>query len=283
MTSPLVTATWLHENLRHVRVFDASYHLPNVDRDAEAEFKAGHIAGAGRFDIDRIADPNAGAPHMVPSAEDFEAALRTLGVSDDDHVVFYDDSAVKPAARAWWMMRLFGHNNVSVLDGGMSAWRAIDGAVETGPAAIPATPGRFTARPSTGHAVIDMETLVTKVTSGDEFQLVDARAAARFAGGAPEPRPGLRAGHIPGSANLPFNQLLDDEGRFLSSETIKDRFAAIGVDITRPVTTTCGSGVTACVLAMGLSLAGNDNVTVYDGSWSEWGASDAPIETGPAK
>ena len=278
MSHPLVTASWLKDNLDTVRVFDASYHLPNVDRNVQAEFESGHIPGAGRFDIDKIADRSASAPHMVPPADEFQTALQALGVNDGDHVVFYDDSAVKPAARAWWMMRLFGHNRVSILDGGLAAWKAMDGNLEQGSANVPVSPGNFTVRLSEGHAVTDMQSLLAQVTSAESFQLLDARAAARFAGEAPEPRQGLRAGHIPGSKNLPFNQLLDDNGHFLDQDSLRKRFTEAGISPDAPVTTTCGSGVTACVLALGLSLLGNDDVTVYDGSWSEWGASDAPIE-----
>ena len=277
MTHPLVTALWLRDNLNKVRVFDASYHLPNVDRDAQAEFDAGHIPGAGRFDIDHIADHNASAPHMVPSAVEFQNAVQALGVNSGDHIVFYDDSAVKPATRAWWMMRLFGHDHVSILDGGLAAWKSIGGALEQGSPNTPASLGSFMVTPSSGHAVTDMQSLLARVVSGEAFQLLDARAAARFAGEAPEPRKGLRAGHIPGSKNLPFNLLLDNEGRFLDPDSLRIRFTEAGILPDAPVTTTCGSGVTACVLALGLSLLGNDDVTVYDGSWSEWGASDAPI------
>ena len=278
MVTPLVTASWLKDNLGNVRVFDASYHLPNVDRNAQAEFEAGHIASAGRFDIDEIADGNATAPHMVPPADEFQSALQTLGVNSEDHVIFYDDSAVKPAARAWWMMRLFGHGRVSVLDGGLAAWKAIDGEMEQGPAMQPTTAGTFAVGPAVGHAVTNMADLLARVTSGESFQLLDARAAARFAGEAPEPRKGLRAGHIPGSRNLPFNLLLDENGFFLDQDSLRAQFRKSGITPDEPVTTTCGSGVTACVLALGLSLLGNNDVTVYDGSWSEWGASDAPIE-----
>ena len=281
MAPVLVSADWLGNNIDNVRLFDASSHLPTVKRDAETEFLAGHIPGARRFDIDAIADKGHAMPHMVPAPSFFAECLAALGVSDDDHVVFYDDSDVKTAARGWWMMRLFGHGNVSILDGGLDAWKAAGGGLRTGKPAA-AEPGSFSVRPAIGVDVVDIDRLATSVAKGRAGQIVDARAAARFAGEAPEPRPGLRAGHIPGSFNLPFNKLLDDDGSYHDAATIRQLFVDAGVDPEAPVTTSCGSGITACVLAAGLALAGNDDVTVYDGSWTEWGSSDEPIETGPA-
>ncbi|MEC8261663.1 MAG: 3-mercaptopyruvate sulfurtransferase [Pseudomonadota bacterium] len=281
MAPVLVSADWLGNNIDNVRLFDASTHLPTVKRDAEAEFLAGHIPGARRFDIDAIADKGHAMPHMVPAPGFFAECLAALGVSDDDHVVFYDDSDVKTAARGWWMMRLFGHGNVSILDGGLAAWKAAGGGLRTGQPAA-AEPGSFSVRPAIGVDVVDIDRLAASVAKGRAGQIVDARAAARFAGEAPEPRPGLRAGHIPGSFNLPFNKLLDNDGSYHDAATIRQLFVDAGVDPEAPVTTSCGSGITACVLAAGLALAGNDDVTVYDGSWTEWGSSDEPIETGPA-
>jgi len=279
MTSPLVTADWLRDNLDNVVLFDVNYHLPTVDRDPEAEFSAAHIPGAMRFDINAIADPDATLPHMLPSTDDFNVAMRALGVNSDSHVVFYDDSNIKPAARGWWMMRMFGHDMVSVLDGGLEAWRAIGGPLVAGNEGI-RKEGNFVTRPSSGAGVIDFNALVSLLGDGLPEQVIDARAAARFAGKMPEPRGGLRAGHIPGSKNLPFNELLDEKGMFLSPEKLRQRFEDAGVDTGQPAITSCGSGVTACVLALGLSLVGNDHVSVYDGSWTEWGASSAPIATG---
>jgi thiosulfate/3-mercaptopyruvate sulfurtransferase len=252
-----------------------------VDRDPVAEFEAAHIPGAARFDINRIADQANPLPHMVPPADEFVAAMRALGVNSDSHVVFYDDSAIKPATRGWWMMRLFGHDTVSVLDGGLAAWRGSGGPLESG-GESPRAPGNFVARPSNGAGVSDYTSIVSAIGDGGLGQLLDARAAARFAGRAAEPRAGLRSGHIPGSKNLPFDQLLDDDGRFLAEADLRQRFAAAGIDTGQPVLTSCGSGVTACVLALGLCLVGNDDVSVYDGSWTEWGGSKAPIETGDA-
>jgi len=282
MTPVLVTAEWLKSNLDSVRIFDASSHLPTVDRNAADEFREAHIPGALRFDIDAIADKSHPMPHMVPSPAFFAECLQALGVNDDDHVVVYDDSAVKTAARAWWMMRLFGHERISILDGGFAAWKDADGKVETG-APSDVSPGNFTARPSVGVGVVDIETLAAAVASDTAGQIADARAAARFSGDAPEPRPGLRAGHIPGSHCLPFNKLLNEDGTMRDASAIRALFKDAGIDPDAPVTTSCGSGVTACVLAVGLAIAGNPHVTVYDGSWTEWGSSDKPIETGPAR
>jgi len=281
MAPVLVSADWLVQNLDGVRVFDASSHLPTVKRDAAAEFANAHIPGAMRFDIDAIADRNHPMPHMVPSPDDFAAAMRGLGLNDQDHVVFYDNSDVRTAARGWWMMRLFGHDRVSILDGGLGAWRKAGGPLASGDSAHPSA-GTFTSRASAGVSVVDFAALQAAVSNGNAGQIVDARAAARFAGEAAEPRPGLRAGHIPGSRNLPFSKLLNGDGTWKDAATIRAQFVEAGIDPAAPVTASCGSGVTACVLAAGLSLLGNQQVTVYDGSWTEWGSSDAPLETGPA-
>lgn len=282
MAPVVVSADWLASNLGSVRVFDASSHLPTVKRDAGAEFLAAHIPGALRFDIDAIADKTHPMPHMVPTPGFFAESLQALGVNQNDHVVVYDDSDVKTAARAWWMMRLFGHAQVSILDGGLAAWKAAGGALESGaPSDVPR--GNFTAGPAVGAGVVDLDRLAVAVAGGTAGQIADARAAARFAGDAPEPRPGLRAGHIPGSCNLPFTRLLNEDGTMRDAAAIRTVFAEAGIDPDAPVTTSCGSGVTACVLAAGLALAGNGQVTVYDGSWTEWGSSDEPIETGPAR
>ena len=280
MAPVLVSAAWLHDNLSSVRVFDASSHLPTVKRNAATEFAEAHIPGAMRFDIETIADQNHPMPHMVPSPDGFATAMRDLGLGNDDHVVFYDDSDIRTAARGWWMMRLFGHERVSILDGGLTAWRGIGGALDSGDSA-PVSPGDFTSRPSVGVSVVDFDSLSSQVSEGSAGQILDARAAARFAGEAPEPRRGLRAGHIPGSRNLPFSRLMNEDGTWKDGDAIRKLFTDAGIDAAAPVITSCGSGVTACVLAAGLVSLGNDKVTVYDGSWTEWGSSDAPIETGP--
>ena len=281
MADILVSAEWLLANHGNVRIFDVSNHLPTANRRANDEFEDAHIPGAGRFDIDRIADPDSRLPHTVPSPAVFETHMRALGLHDDDHVVLYDDSDIKTAARGWWMLRFFGHAQVSILNGGLAAWKLAGGTLESG-AAAQQTGGSFTSRPAIGVDVVTMDRLRDGIAEGTAGQILDARAAARFAGEAPEPRKGLRAGHIPGSRNLPFSELFDDDGQYRDEEAIRSLFDAAGIDTGAPVTTTCGSGVTACALAVGLALIGNENTIVYDGSWTEWGAGDAPIETGGA-
>ena len=285
MVSPLVTAEWLKANLASVRTLDASYHLTGIDRDPDAEFAAARIPGAFRFDINKVADQTNPLPHMIPPATEFAAAVSAMGIGDDDHVVIYDDSTILPATRVWWMFRLFGHERVSVLDGGLAAWRRGGGEMETTPPQTPvqtAASGQFTARPPVGAQVIDMPTIEAMITADSLGQLADARAVGRFAGTAPEPRAGLRSGHIPGARNVPLSSLLADDGSFKPVADIRQAFVDGGIDPDRPVITSCGSGVTACGLALGLALAGNEQVFVYDGSWTEWGASEAPISTGDA-
>ena len=285
MVSPLVTAEWLKANLASVRTLDAGYHLTGVDRDPDAEFAAARIPGACRFDINKVADQTNPLPHMIPPATEFAAAVSAMGIGDDDHVVIYDDSTILPATRVWWMFRLLGHERVSVLDGGLAAWRRGGGEMETTPPQTPvqtAASGQFTARPPVGAQVIDMLTIQAMITADSLGQLADARAVGRFAGTAPEPRAGLRSGHIPGARNVPLSSLLADDGSFKPVADIRQAFVDGGIDPDRPVITSCGSGVTACGLALGLALAGNEQVFVYDGSWTEWGASEAPISTGDA-
>ena len=285
MVSPLVTAEWLKANLASVRTLDAGYHLTGVDRDPDAEFAAARIPGACRFDINKVADQTNPLPHMIPPATEFAAAVSAMGIGDDDHVVIYDDSTILPATRVWWMFRLFGHERVSVLDGGLAAWRRGGGEMDTTPPQTPvqtAASGQFTARPPVGAQVIDMPTIQAMIKADSLGQLADARAVGRFAGTAPEPRAGLRSGHIPGARNVPLSSLLADDGSFKPVADIRQAFVDGGIDPDRPVITSCGSGVTACGLALGLALAGNEQVFVYDGSWTEWGASEAPISTGDA-
>jgi len=275
----VVTADWLittYDNPQ-VQILDASSHLPTTGRDANAEFNSRRIAGAGRFDIDVIADKTVSQPHALPPADLFADHMQALGLGNDDHIIVYCDSAHLSAARAWWMLRLFGHAKVSVLNGGLQAWLALDGATDSGPTA-PKKRGAFSIRPSVGANVINMAGLRVLVETGVAGQIADARSAGRFAGTDPEPRAGLRSGHIPGSSNVPISSLLDN-GALKDTDGLAAAFAAGGIDVDRPVITSCGSGITACGLALGLALLGNEKTFVYDGSWSEWGASDAPIET----
>ena len=281
-STPLtVNAEWLVANIGKpgIKVLDATSHLPTLGRNAKEEHLTCRIAGAGWFDIDQIADKSSNLPHALPSAEFFQSKMQALGIENDDYVIVYCDSVFLSAARAWWMLRLFGHDRVSVLDGGLKSWVAISGATESGPATS-TNLGGFTVRASAGAQVVRIATLRPLVERGIAGQIADARSPGRFAGADPEPRAGLRSGHMPGASNVPIASLINDEGGIRSLDDIAKAFEAGGIDPALPVITTCGSGVTACGLALGLALLGNENVGVYDGSWSEWGASDAPIEAG---
>ena len=276
----IVTATWLRERggRNNLKVLDASSHLPTAKRDAQAEFLAQRIAGAGRFDINLIADISSPLPHTLPSSDAFAAHMRALGLNDEDHIIVYCDSSHLSAARAWWMLRLFGHAKVSVLNGGLRSWVAIGGATDSGQE-MPVAVGKFTIRSAVGANAISHASLQKLVMDGNAGQIADARSAGRFAGTEQEPRAGLRSGHIPGSSNVPISSLLND-GALKDKNDLAAAFASGGIDIGRPVITSCGSGVTACGLALALAILGNEQAFVYDGSWTEWGASNAPVATG---
>ena len=282
LTPFTVKAEWLAVNIGKpgIKVLDATSHLPTLGRNAKEEHIACRIAGAGWFDIDKISDESSELPHTLPSAEFFQSQMRALGIENDDHVIVYCDSVFLSAARAWWMLRLFGHNKVSVLDGGLKSWLAISGATESGLKTQPTDQGTFTVRAPAGAQMISITSLRQLVNLGAASQIADARSPGRFAGIEPEPRAGLRSGRMPGASNVPIARLINNEGGLRSLDDIAEAFNAGGIDPALPVITTCGSGVTACGLALGLALLGNENVRVYDGSWSEWGASDAPIEAG---
>lgn len=274
--SSLVSADWLARNLEDpgLRVLDASWHLPTSGRDAAAEFEQGHIPHAAFFDIDRIADPDTDLPHMLPTEGDFARAVGALGVGNDSRVVVYDTHGLYSAARAWWMFRIFGHDAVAILDGGLPAWTAAGQPLEPGPASHQrrAFHARFRA-----DRVRTLADIRRNLDSGEAL-VIDARPADRFAGHAPEPRPHLRSGHIPGSVNVPFDRLTDPAtGRLHADEVLAERLP--GAD-DRPVVCSCGTGVTACVLAFGLHRLGREDVAVYDGSWTEWGGrDDTPVAT----
>jgi thiosulfate/3-mercaptopyruvate sulfurtransferase len=280
-TDSLVSTDWLAQHLDapDVRVVDASYYLPNEGLDPRAEFEAHHIPGAVFFDIDEIADEKSALPHMLPSPEKFSSRVRKLGLGDGVRIVVYDQRGVWSAPRVWWTFRQFGHEDTAVLDGGLPKWLAEGRPVEDGPAR-PAE-RHFTAR-ANSFMVRDRDQMLANLKSRRE-QVLDARARGRFEGSEPEPRAGLRAGHIPGSLNLPHGELLDPEtGTVRQAEELRARFEAAGIDMRRPVATTCGSGITAAVLALGLHLCGHRDVAVYDGSWAEWGLpGDTPVEGGP--
>jgi thiosulfate/3-mercaptopyruvate sulfurtransferase len=274
----LVDTAWLARHLESpdVRIVDATYHLPGSGRDARAEYLERHIPGAVFFDIEEISDPDDPLPHMLPSPEKFSARVRRLGLGDGNRIVVYDAHGLMSAARVWWMFRVFGHDDVAVLDGGLPKWLA-EGRPVDDLAPMPHE-RHFTARMNTLLAR-DFAQMRANLEAPRE-QVIDARSAGRYAGTEPELRPGLRSGHIPGSRSLPYTELIDPSDRtVLPADALLRRFRQAGVDPARPTATTCGSGVTACVLALGLYLMGHKEVAVYDGSWSEWGGrEDAPIE-----
>jgi len=277
----LVSTAWLAEGLDEpgLVVIDASAHLPDAERDPRAEFEAGHIPGARFLDLDSLKNFASPVPAALPTAEQFAARMGELGVSDGDRVVIYDDSAAKTSARAWFICRLHGLEQVAILDGGLGKWRAERRRLERG--ANGADSGTVTTRPGPVRVKTKDEVLANVVSA--EEQLVDARGAARFTGAEPEFRPGLASGHIPGSLNLPFGRMLKPDGTFRDEAGLRAAFAEAGIDLERPVVTTCGSGVTAAVLLFALHLLGKDDVALYDGSWSEWGADPTtPKATGTA-
>jgi len=278
----LVSTEWLAEHLDapDVRVVDASWYLPTDERDPAAEYAVQHIPGAVRFDIDEIADTDSPLPHMLPSPEKFSSRMRKLGLGDGNRIVVYDGGVMMAASRAWWMLRLFGHDDVAVLDGGMNKWLAEGRTVADLP--TPPRERHFTARQNS-TMVRSVDQVVTNLASRGE-QVVDARARARYEGSAPEPRAGLRSGHIPGSVCLPFVELLNEDKTMKSADAVAEAFKTAGLDLKQPIIASCGSGVSASFLALALHLIGHRRTSVYDGSWSEWGGrEDLPIETGPAR
>ncbi len=266
----LVSTEWLdaHLGAPDVRILDASWHMPGSGRDAKAEFEAGHIPGARFFDIDEISDEQSDLPHMAPPVEKFVSRVRALGIGDGHRVVVYDSSGIFSAPRVWWLFRLFGKQDVVVLDGGLPKWRAEGRPIEDG---VPILRDRhFTARRDA--SLVRDVTQVAATTKLGDAQIVDARAAPRFRGEAPEPRPGLRAGHIPGARNVPFGTLLNPDGTMKDAKGLAAAFAAGGVDVAAPVITSCGSGISAAILNLALERLGNRAHALYDGSWAEWGA-----------
>jgi thiosulfate/3-mercaptopyruvate sulfurtransferase len=259
-------------------VFDATKYLPNEPKDAVAEFRAAHVPGTRLFDVDAIADPETDLPHMVPTPGRFARLIAALGVGNDSFVVFYDQKGLASAARGWWMMGLYGHDRAAVLDGGLPKWVAEGRPTETGDAAPPpAATFRPDFRATRLRGIGDM---LANVASARELVL-DARPAGRFTAEVPEPRPGMRSGHIPGSASLPFTELLAADQTLLPPEALRARLAKAGVDGSRRVVTSCGSGITACILTLAMVRAGLPAGAVYDGSWTEWGGRpDTPVEAG---
>jgi len=261
-------------------VVDGSWYLPGSGRDAASEYVSGHIPGAVFFDLNANSDRNSSLPHMLPTAEIFASAMSSLGLDDADDLVIYDSSGANvSAARVWWTFRVFGHHRVAVLDGGMGKWRSENRPIEQG--VVTLQPGRFTAR-LRRSAVRDLRAMQGNVAHQHE-QVVDLRPAGRFTGIEPEPRPGLRSGHVPGSRNLPYTELVGSDGTILPENELRRRLAAAGIDLSQPIVATCGSGTSACALILSLELLGHRDAALYDGAWTEWGGlSDTPVERGPS-
>jgi thiosulfate/3-mercaptopyruvate sulfurtransferase len=275
---PLVSTEWLAAELgaSDLKIVDATFVLPADNRTPRKEFEAAHIPGAVYFDIDDISDTSNPLPHMLPSPEKFASRCQSLGIGDGNRIVIYDNSPYRSAARAWWMFEYFGAHSVAILDGGLSKWQAEGRALESGPQTV--RHRHFTVQPDV-LLVRSFDQMKTNLTTKAE-QVLDARGAARFKGQEPEPRAGLRGGAIPGSFNLPFGGLFNEDGTYKTGDALKAAFEASGIDLAKPVITTCGSGVTAATLAFGLHLLGKKNVPVYDGAWAEWGGrSDTPVVT----
>lgn len=275
----LVSSDWLAAHLDdpNLIILDGSYHMPATGRSGHDEYLAAHLPRAQFFDIDEISENTSKLPHMAPSPDDFAARVGALGVGDDTQVVVYDDSDVRSAARVWWTFRLMGLDRVAVLDGGLAKWRAEGRPLQAGP--VPAVRRSLTVNPQPQRVRSSAE--VAAASHDDACQIIDARSAERFRGDVPEPRPGLRAGHIPNARNVPFSRLFGPDGTMKPVSDLQAAFDAAGVDPARHAITSCGSGITASVLALALARMGRDDWSLYDGSWTEWGSlPELPIATG---
>ncbi|KAI3414912.1 uncharacterized protein J3R85_015715 [Psidium guajava] len=297
-SGPVVSVDWLHANLREpdLKVLDASWYMPDEQRNPIQEYQVAHIPGALFFDVDGIADRTTNLPHMLPSEQAFAAAVSSLGIQNKEGVVVYDGKGIFSAARVWWMFRVFGHERVWVLDGGLPRWRALGYDVESSASSDAilkaSAASEAIEKVYQGQAVgpITFETKfqphlvwtldqVKRNVEEKSHQHIDARSKARFDGSVPEPRKGIRSGHVPGSKCVPFAQMLDSSQTLLPPDELKKRFDEEGISLESPVVTSCGTGVTACILALGLHRLGKHDVAVYDGSWTEWGAeSDTPVD-----
>ena len=277
----LVSTAWLAAHLKDpdLRILDASWYLPDMGRDARAEYDAAHIPGARYFDIDEISDSRSELPHMAPPVEKFISRMRAMGVGDGHQVVVYDGAGIFSAPRVWWLLRLMGKTDVAVLDGGFPKWQAEGRPVEDLP---PVVRDRHITVQRQSHLVRDVTQVAAAAKLGDHV-ILDARSPGRFKGEEPEPRAGLRPGHIPGSMNMPYRNLLNADGTMKSPDVLRRLFADVGVDPAKPVITTCGSGVTAAIISLALEMIGHDRHSLYDGSWAEWGMyGDLKVATGEA-
>ncbi|HEY4077611.1 MAG TPA: 3-mercaptopyruvate sulfurtransferase [Rhizomicrobium sp.] len=273
--SDLVSTEWLSAHLGDVRVVDANWYMPDDPRNAHADYLAGHIPGAVYFDIDGIADHSTDLPHMMPSPREFSRLVGALGIGDRDTVVVYDHTGIFSAPRVWWMLKAMGHQTVKVLDGGLPKWKREGRAVETGPVNV--SPKMFAAVPK--PAIMRDFDAVMGIVNGKFAQMVDARSNSRFTGAEPEPRAGVRGGHMPGARNVPWRSVVTDQGMLRPANELREAFGP--VDLERPIVTTCGSGISAAILMLALDEIGARNVALYDGSWTEWGARpEAPVVTG---
>lgn len=275
----IVSTAWLAAHLKDpdLRILDASWYLPDAGRDAKAEFEQAHIPGARFFDIDDIKDSRSDLPHMAPPIEKFMSRLRAMGVGDGHQIVVYDGAGIFSAARVWWMFRLMGQMDIAVLDGGLPKWQAEGRPVEDMPPMI--RDRHMTVRRQ--NQMVKDVTQVSAASKLRDHEIIDARAPARFRGDAPEPREGLRSGHIPGSRNVHYATLLNDDGTMKDPTALKALFEAAGVDLSKPAITTCGSGVTAAILSLAMEIIGKTDHALYDGSWAEWGMfPTVPVATG---
>ena len=276
MADPLVSTEWLHEHLAapDIRIVDATWFMPDAGRDAKAEYEQAHIPRAVFFDIDDIADTDSPLPHMLPAPAKFSSRVKRLGLGDGLRIVVYDNNTYAASARVWWMFRSMGHEDVAVLDGGFGKWQDEGRPVDDLPTRP--TERHFTPRINT-FLLRDLEQMRANLTNKRE-QVVDTRSAARFTGSVAEPRPGLRAGHIPGSVNVPASDLVAADGTLEDAQALTAVFAAAGLDLDKPMTTSCGSGVSAAIANLALARVGRLNVALYDGSWTEWGGQrDTPV------